>query len=139
MVPVFPQYPPKLPTMPKKVAHNAHAPPKLPWPTVSDNCPARLREKDKSRYRDPHFKVRHYNFTLIHSLQLTSLKHSLKLHYIKKKSNHFIDRESEPLIRVAEVVRRHKGPSPKSLDLDKILSPDIRYFVVISMIKIVAI
>ena len=30
--------------------------------------------------------------------------------------------------RVAEVVRRHEGPAPKSSDSDE-LSPNIRYFV----------
>ena len=33
--------------------------------------------------------------------------------------------------RAAEVVRKHKGPSPKILDLDENLSPNIRYFVAI--------
>ena len=33
--------------------------------------------------------------------------------------------------RVAEVVQRHEGPSPKSLDLDENLSPIIHYFVAI--------
>ena len=36
-----------------------------------------------------------------------------------------------PVARVAEVVRGHEGPPPKSLDSDKNLSPNIRYIVAI--------
>ena len=32
---------------------------------------------------------------------------------------------------VAEVVQRHEGPSPKSLELEKILGPNTQYFVTI--------
>ena len=34
-------------------------------------------------------------------------------------------------VKLARLVQRHKGPLPKSLDLDENLSPHIRYFVAI--------
>ena len=45
--------------------------------------------------------------------------------------NDFLFKGDYELSRVAKVVRRHEGPSPKSLDSDENFKPNIRYFVTI--------
>ena len=99
-----PQCPRKLPTMP---THHQSCPDPLSLTTALPGSEKKIRADTATRTSKFVTTISHW-FTLYVWLPSNTAWSYIIL---QKKSNHLIDRESKPLIRVAEVVRRHEGSS----------------------------